>query len=322
MIIFNSLKEIQNTDPAVVALGNFDGIHRGHRSLIETATAQAREKGVKSAVFTFQDHPRNVLAGEIVVRNIIYPDVKMELLRSLGVDYVFSIPFDDYMMHQAPEDFVKEIMVGRFHAAGAVCGTNFTYGYKAGGNSEDLKKAGEKYGFDVTVMPMVMDGGEIVSSTLIRQCVAEGDMERAGDLLGRCYSIRGLVIKGNQIGRTIGFPTCNISVDQTMVTPPNGVYFTRSLIGGELYESITNVGNKPTVGLYGKNIETNILNFDRDVYDEIIEVFFLKKHRDEVRFKGLEELSDQLNRDRAEALRFLKAERDAVNRRLRGSVRM
>ncbi|MBR2736529.1 MAG: hypothetical protein IKD86_04370 [Firmicutes bacterium] len=143
MIIFNSLKEIQNTDPAVVALGNFDGIHRGHRSLIETATAQAREKGVKSAVFTFQDHPRNVLAGEIVVRNIIYPDVKMELLRSLGVDYVFSIPFDDYMMHQAPEDFVKEIMVGRFHAAGAVCGTNFTYGYKAGGNSEDLKKAGE-----------------------------------------------------------------------------------------------------------------------------------------------------------------------------------
>lgn len=322
MIIFNSLKEIQNTDPAVVALGNFDGIHRGHRSLIETATAQAREKGVKSAVFTFQDHPRNVLAGEIVVRNIIYPDVKMELLRSLGVDYVFSIPFDDYMMHQAPEDFVKEIMVGRFHAAGAVCGTNFTYGYKAGGNSEDLKKAGEKYGFDVTVMPMVMDGGEIVSSTLIRQCVAEGDMERAGDLLGRCYSIRGLVIKGNQIGRTIGFPTCNISVDQTMVTPPNGVYFTRSLIGGELYESITNVGNKPTVGLYGKNIETNILNFDRDVYDEIIEVFFLKKHRDEVRFKGLEELSDQLNRDRAEALRFLKAERDSVDRRLRGSVRL
>ena len=322
MIIFNSLKEIQNTDPAVVALGNFDGIHRGHRSLIETATAQAREKGVKSAVFTFQDHPRNVLAGEIVVRNIIYPDVKMELLRSLGVDYVFSIPFDVYIMHQAPEDFVKEIMVGRFQAAGAVCGTNFTYGYKAGGNSEELKKAGKKYGFDVTVMPMVMDGGEIVSSTLIRQCVAEGDMERAGDLLGRCYSIRGLVIRGNQIGRTIGFPTCNISVDQTMVTPPNGVYFTRSLIGGELYESITNVGNKPTVGLYGKNIETNILNFDRDVYDEIIEVFFLKKHRDEVRFKGLEELSDQLSRDRAEALRFLKAERDAVDRRLRGSVRL
>ena len=322
MIIFNSLKEIQNTDPAVVALGNFDGIHRGHRSLIETATAQAREKGVKSAVFTFQDHPRNVLAGEIVVRNIIYPDVKMELLRSLGVDYVFSIPFDDYVMHQAPKDFVKEIMVGRFQAVGAVCGTNFTYGYKAGGNSEDLKKAGEKYGFDVTVMPMVMDEGEIVSSTLIRQCVAEGDMERAGELLGRCYSIRGLVIKGNQLGRTIGFPTCNISVDQTMVTPPNGVYFTRSLIGGELYESITNVGNKPTVGLYGKNIETNILNFDRDVYDEIIEVFFLKKHRDEVRFKGLEELSDQLNRDRAAALRFLKAERDAVDRRLRGSVRL
>lgn len=301
MIIFNSLQEIKNTEPAVVALGNFDGIHRGHRALIETAVKRAREQNVRSAVFTFQEHPRNVIAGSTVVRNIVYPDVKMELIREIGVDYVFSIPFDDYMMHQSPEEFVKDVMVDSFQAVGAVCGSNFTYGYKAMGNSETLIEAGRSYGFEVTVMSMVRDQKDIVSSTLIRQCIAEGDVERAGELLGRCYSIRGTIIRGNQLGRTIGFPTCNISVDETMVTPPNGVYFTTCLLDGKRYSGITNVGNKPTVGNYGKNIEMNVFDFDQDVYGHTIEIFFLKKHREEVKFSGLDELGRQLDRDREKA---------------------
>ena len=301
MMIFNNLEEINNTEPAVVALGNFDGIHKGHKSLIETAVKKSREKNVKSAVFTFQEHPRNVIAGKTVVRNIVYPDVKMELIRELGVDYVFSIPFDDYMMHQSPEAFVKEVMLGRFQAVGAVCGSNFTYGYKAGGNSETLIDAGRKYGFDVMVMSMVRDQHDIVSSTLIRQCIEAGDMERAGELLGRCYSIRGTIVRGNQLGRTIGFPTCNISVDETMVTPPNGVYFTTCLLDGKRYSGVTNVGNKPTVGNYGKNIEMNVFDFNQDVYGHTIEIFFLKKHRDEVKFNGLDELGKQLDKDRENA---------------------
>ena len=301
MMIFNSLKEIKNTEPAVVALGNFDGIHRGHRALIETAVKRAKEKEVRSAVFTFQEHPRNVIAGTTVVRNIVYPDVKMELIRELGVDYVFSIPFDDYMMHQAPDVFVKDVMVGSFQAVGAVCGSNFTYGYKAGGNSETLITAGRNHGFEVIVVPMVRDRHEIVSSTLIRECIEKGDVERAGELLGRCYSIRGTIIRGNQLGRTIGFPTCNISVDETMVTPPNGVYFTTCLLDGKQYSGITNVGNKPTVGNYGKNIEMNVFDFDQDVYGHIIEIYFLKKHRNEVKFNGLDELGRQLDKDREKA---------------------
>ena len=304
MMIFYSLSEIKNTEPAVVALGNFDGIHRGHRALIETAVRQAKEKNVRSAVFTFQDHPRNVIAGSTVVRNIVYPDVKMELIRELGVDYVFSLPFDDYMMRQAPEEFVRDVMVGRFQAVGAVCGSNFTYGYKAGGNAEMLKEEGRHYGFDVMVVPMVTDHEDIVSSTLIRECIARGDVERAGELLGRCYSIRGTVVRGNQLGRTIGFPTCNISVDETMVTPPNGVYFTTCLLDGKQYSGITNVGNKPTVGNYSKNIEMNIFDFNQDVYGHTIEIFFLKKHRDEVKFSGLDELGKQLDRDREKARHY------------------
>ena len=313
MIIFNSLKEIKDTEPAVVALGNFDGIHRGHRTLIETAVSKAKEKNVRSAVFTFQEHPRNIIAGDTVVKNIVYPDVKMELIRELGVDYVFSIPFDDYMMRQAPEAFVKDVMVGSFHAVGAVCGTNFTYGYKAGGNSEKLIEAGRKYGFDVFVMPMVMDQKDIVSSTLIRECIEEGNVERAGELLGRCYSIRGKVIRGNQLGRTIGFPTCNISVDETMVTPSNGVYFTRCRLDGKTYTSITNVGNKPTVGKYGKNIETNIFDFNEEVYDHTIEIYFLKKHRDEVKFSSMEELGKQLDKDRERARSYHCSEEENEN---------
>ena len=301
MMIFNNLEEINNTEPAVVALGNFDGIHKGHKSLIEKAVKRSKEKNVKSAVFTFQEHPRNVIAGKTVVRNIVYPDVKMELIRELGVDYVFSIPFDDYMMHQSPEAFVKEVLVGKFQAVGAVCGSNFTYGYKAGGNSETLIEAGRKYGFDVMVMSMVRDQRDIVSSTLIRQCIEAGDMERAGELLGRCYSIRGTIVRGNQLGRTIGFPTCNISVDETMVTPPNGVYFTTCLLDGKRYAGVTNVGNKPTVGNYGKNIEMNVFDFNQDVYGHTIEIFFLKKHRDEVKFSGLDELGKQLDKDRENA---------------------
>lgn len=304
MIIFNSLDEIKNTEPAVVALGNFDGIHRGHRSLIETAVKSAAEKGIKSAVFTFSEHPRNVIAGSTVVRSIAYPDKKMDLIRELGVDYVFAIPFDDYMMHQSPEEFVKDVMMGTFHAAGAVCGTNFTYGYKAGGSSEDLKVAGAENGFDVIVLSMVMDEEDIVSSTLIRNCISSGDVERAEELLGRCYSIRGTVMHGNHLGRTIGFPTCNISVDDTMVTPSNGVYVTTCRVGETVYDSITNVGNKPTVGTYGKNIETNILDFDQDVYDQMIEVYFHKKLRDEVKFSDLDALKEQLDRDRQEACDF------------------
>ena len=205
------------------------------------------------------------------------------------------------MMHQAPEVFVKEVMVERFQAVGAVCGSNFTYGYKAGGNADMLKAEGSRYGFDVIVVPMIKDHSDIVSSTLIRECIAEGNVERAGELLGRCYSIRGTVIRGNQLGRTIGFPTCNISVDETMVTPSNGVYFTTCLLDGKQYSGITNVGNKPTVGHYGKNIEMNIFDFNQDVYGHTIEIFFLKKHRDEVKFNGLDELGKQLDKDREKA---------------------
>ena len=297
MIIFDSLDKININEPCVVAMGNFDGIHRGHRALIEQAVNDARSMGAASAVFTFSENPRNILAGHKVVRNIVYPEDKIELIRELGVDFLFSVPFDEYLMKQTPDEFTEDILAGKFHAVETVCGFNFTYGYKALGNADILKEAGERLGFRAQIIPAITDGGETISSTLIR-------VERASQLLGRNYSIKGIVVHGNHIGRTIGFPTCNITVDDSMITPANGVYFTYCHVDGERCCSVTNVGNKPTIGTYDKNIETNILDFDRDIYGHTVTIEFLKRRRTERKFSGLDELQSEIDRDKAAARNY------------------
>ncbi len=304
MIIFNSIEDIVNIEPVSVALGNFDGIHRGHAKLIETAVREARRKGIRSAVFTFSEHPRNVMAGKTVVKNIIYEDEKISLLEKAGVDYLFSLPFDEKMRTETPEAFVRELLIDRFHVSTAICGFNFTYGHMASGTAETLLEAGRQNGFDVVVIPSVLVNGEVVSSTLIRQCIARGEIRRASDLLGRSYTLRGTVIQGQKLGRTIGFPTCNITVDECMVTPANGVYITNCYIDGVRHYSITNVGNKPTVGTFEKNIETNILNFDEDVYGKLIIVEFIEQIRVEKKFSGLDELKKQIHEDIRKASAF------------------
>lgn len=295
MVIFRNLAEIQDIEKTAVALGNFDGIHKGHQVLIKKAVKTAEEKGIKSAVFTFSNHPRNVISGNSVVRNIIYEDEKIEILEEMGVDYLFSISFEE-IMKLSPQDFVDKVLIERFRIDTAVCGFNFTYGYKAAGTADMLRgmAAGR---FDVAVVDPVKVNGQVVSSTLIREKIMNGDVEAVPELLGRNFTIRGTVIHGNEIGRTIGFPTCNIVIDESMAALPNGVYMTYCYVEGVKYCSITNVGNKPTIGEYGKNIETNIFNFNENIYDKKITVEFLKKIRDEQKFDDLEALKKQIHDD-------------------------
>ena len=295
MVIFRNLAEIQDIEKTAVALGNFDGIHKGHQVLIKKAVKTAEEKGIKSAVFTFSNHPRNVIAGNSVVRNIIYEDEKIEILEEMGVDYLFSISVEE-IMKLSPQDFVDKVLIERFRIDTAVCGFNFTYGYKAAGTADMLRgmAAGR---FDVAVVDPVKVNGQVVSSTLIREKIMNGDVEAVPELLGRNFTIIGTVIHGNEIGRTIGFPTCNIVIDESMAALPNGVYMTYCYVEGVKYCSITNVGNKPTIGEYGKNIETNIFNFNENIYDKKITVEFLKKIRDEQKFDDLEALKKQIHDD-------------------------
>ncbi|MCI8610176.1 MAG: bifunctional riboflavin kinase/FAD synthetase [Firmicutes bacterium] len=297
MKIFNSLEEIRDIQPCSIALGNFDGIHVGHQALISHAVEKARDTGIKSGVFTFSNHPKNLFTGENTVKNIIYQQEKSDLIEGLGVDYLFNLPFTWEICHMEPIAFIDELLVDRMNLREAFCGFNYRFGFKAMGNPQILRQEGLIKGYNVNEIPPVMVDGDVVSSTLIRGLIRSGDMEECERFLGRKYSIGGEVVVGNRIGRTIGFPTSNITVDESMVTPPNGVYITNCIYNGEKYPSVTNVGVKPTIGDFEKNMETHIFNFDKELYGKQIQVEFLKMTRDEVKFHGVEELSAQIKKD-------------------------
>ena len=307
MIIFRSIAEIdKNIEKTAVALGNFDGIHIGHQALIKKAVEVAKAKGIKSAVFTFTNHPRNVMSGKNVVKNVLYEEDKFKVLEDMGIDYLFTLDFDDAIMKQTPESFVDDNLLGAFNMDTAICGFNFTYGYKAGGTAETLKAESIAKNFDVHVMNPVTLNDQVVSSTLIRGRIEAGHVDEALQFLGRPYCVKGEVLHGNQLGRTMGFPTCNILVDDAMVAPANGVYVTRCMVDGQWYPAVTNVGHKPTVGNYEKNVETNILDFDSNIYGKEICVEFYEKIRDEKKFETLDELIAEIGRNKDYARNFHK----------------
>ena len=301
MIVFERLEDINNIEPTVVALGNFDGVHKGHQEIIGRTVKEAEAAGLKSAVFTFSNHTSSILKNVPQVKNILYPEDKLRILGEMGVDYVFNIPFTEEILRMSPEAFIEEILVKRFNIREAYCGFNYSFGYKASGTPEVLMHEGLKHGFGIHVQEPYIIDGIVVSSTHIRQFIEEGRMEEAAKFMGRMYSVSGEIIVGNKIGRTIGFPTCNTLVDDTMITPPNGVYITTCTIDGVTRPSVTNVGVKPTIGTYEKNIETHIFDFNEDVYGKQIRVDFIKHTRGERKFNGIDELKKQIESDSIEA---------------------
>ena len=294
MKLFSSLDQVNNIEPTVIALGNFDGIHLGHQAIIKKTIHDAQGEKCKSAVFTFANHPRNLLGKSDSVKNILYAEDKMKIIEELGIDYVFNIPFTEEIMTMDPIDFIDKILIEKFHVKEVLCGFNYHFGYKAEGNVELLIKEGAKKGFGVHVTEPFTIDDQVVCSSLIREKIAEGDMTSCSKLLGRNYTIGGEVVVGNRLGKSIGFPTSNLNIDKTMVSPPNGVYITKCYYNGVVYPSITNVGNKPTIGKYHKNIETHIFNFDMELYGKNIKVEFLEKMRDERKFASVEDLSREI----------------------------
>ena len=280
-----------------MALGNFDGVHKGHQQIIGRTVKSAEAAGLKSAVFTFSNHTRTLLKNLPAVKNILYPEEKAAVMEGMGIDYMFNIPFTKEVMSMSPERFVKEILVDAFRIREAYCGFNYSFGYKAQGTPEVLMHEGLKHGFGIHVQEPYMIDGIVVSSTYIRQLISEGRMEECTRFMGRMYSIGGEVVVGNKLGRTIGFPTSNVMIDESMASPPNGVYITYCSYNGVKYPSITNVGVKPTIGTYSKNVETHIFNFDKELYGKQIRVEFVKQTREERKFSGIEELSRQIESD-------------------------
>ncbi|MDD6881432.1 MAG: bifunctional riboflavin kinase/FAD synthetase [Firmicutes bacterium] len=304
MKIFYTLDEISNIEPTALALGNFDGIHKGHQELISKAVRAAKRHGIKSAVFTFSNHPRNSIAGQKPVKNILSREEKAALIENMGIDYLFDIEFTEDIQTMTAEAFIKDLLLGKFNAAETFCGFNYRFGYKAAGNVKMLKAYAKELGFTANEMHPVTVDGEVVSSTLIRGLIKSGEVDECYKYLGRNYDIGGEVVVGNRLGKSIGFPTSNIQIDESMVTPPNGVYITYCIYNGTKYPSITNVGVKPTIGEYKKNMETHIFNFDKELYGKHIKVEFLKMTRDEVKFGSVEELSQQIAKDCQQAKEY------------------
>ena len=229
------------------------------------------------------------------VKSILYMDEKRQIIESMGIDYMFDVPFTEELMKTSPEDFVTEILVRKLKMMEAVCGFNYTFGYKAAGTYDYLKEMGDKLGFAVREVKPFKVNGRVVSSTLLRNLISRGRVDRCRSYMGRNYAATGTVVKGDQLGRTMGFPTCNLDIDASMVTPPAGSYITLCKVNDKYYHAVTNVGKKPTVGKYHKNIETHILDFSGDLYGLKVRGCFLKRIRGEKKFSLLVDRGDREN---------------------------
>lgn len=307
MIIIDENSKISLEKSSYIALGSFDGLHLGHLSLISKTIELAKKNHCSSMVYTFRNHPLTVVNKERAPKLLLDNETKLEILQELGIDVACLVNFNENFMKIEPEAFIEQLLTN-YNAKGIIVGFNYRFGFKNKGDVELLKTLSEKYGFELHIMGALMNEENIISSTKIRNLLAEGDLDSANELLTRPYVLRGKVVLGKQLGRKLGFPTANIEVDSNAVLPKIGVYYTNTVYKSKLFKSITSVGYNPTVD--GKNItiETYILNFNKSIYGDELKVYFLERIRDEEKFDSLEALTQQLKSDKkfAESRKKLK----------------
>ena len=296
MQIITSLDKIKLEMPSAVAIGKFDGIHLGHRQLLGEIVAKKQE-GFQAVVFTFNPSP-SVLFSKVREKELTSRDEKRQLFEALGIDVLVEFPLTYETAATPKEVFVEEILVRKLNAKYIVAGTDLSFGKNGEGNSAFLVEKSGQFGFQVEIIDKISYKGEIISSTLVRSAISEGNVKKARFMLGSPYFVQGIVQKGNQIGRTIGFPTVNITAGDDKLLPPNGVYKTEVIVEGRIFEAITNVGCKPTVTDSGQVfIESYLYNFTENIYGKKIEVHFLEFMRKEQKFSNIEELKKQLQKD-------------------------
>lgn len=297
MIIKDIYEKDILTSDNYIALGSFDGLHLGHLSLIHKVHKEAEKNGGRSIVYTFKNHPRVLLNKSDVPKLLMDNNGKAEVLEKCGVDILYFQDFNSEFMKMTPKEFI-EFLINKFNAKGLVVGFNYKFGYKNIGNIKILKELQKKYKFKLFIMEPCEYNNEVISSTRIRKAIEYGKVHEAYDMLGHPFKLSGEVMHGRKIGRTIGFPTANLKYDKKFILPAIGVYYTNIKVNNIIYKGITSVGNNPTVAGKNLTIETYILDFEEDIYGENIEVFFIKKIRDEKKFNDIEQLKVQLAKDK------------------------
>ncbi|HEX8141667.1 MAG TPA: bifunctional riboflavin kinase/FAD synthetase [Pyrinomonadaceae bacterium] len=307
MRLFHGTDNAEIARPTVLTLGVFDGLHLGHQLIMRTVVERARATGAVPTVITFDPHPRAVLHPESAPPLLQTFDQKIEAFGVLGLEQTIVIRFNKAFAQLRAEDFLRDVVAERLQAREVYLGRGFAFGRDREGNIELLRKVSGQLGFRAEEVPEVQLRGQRISSSLIRKLLAEGRVNLARRMLGRPYGVEGRVVRGRERGRTLGFPTANLR-PQNRVIPRNGVYVTATLIEGAWRRSITNVGTRPTFERAAEpSVETYVMNWSGDLYGDVLRVRFLHRLRDERKFASIEDLREQIERDRLSATRYFES---------------
>lgn len=287
----------EEIEKSAVSIGMFDGVHLGHQALLSVVRSEAERIGGPAVVFTFDRHPMELLGPDRAPFYITTLDQKLKLIADAGADMVVVAEFDHALADLSPEEFVDKFLVEKFKASVVVVGTNFKFGRKRAGDIDKLKELGTERGFRVVTVEPISAHGSKVSSTRVRNAIDRGDVETAGKLLGRPFTMLGRVVRGQELGRKLGFPTANIEVEPRQIVPRNGVYAVEVILEGNPLPGVCNIGVRPTLDLHERSIEIYIDGFEGNIYGAAIGAAFRCKLRDEVRFESLEALTAQIAED-------------------------
>lgn len=307
MKIFNSIQEFTSSAKTIVTLGTFDGVHKGHKSILEKLITNSKTSGCESVVLTFFPHPRMVLQQNTDLKLLNTIDEKAALLEKEGVDNLIIHPFDHAFSRLTAEEFVKDILVDKLNIHKIIIGHDHRFGRNRTATIDDLIRFGEEFGFEVEKISALAVDEISVSSTKIRNALNEGNVDYANIFLGYPYFINGTVVQGRQLGRTINFPTANIEPTESYkLVPANGVYVVASVLNGKTVYGMMNIGNRPTVNGTGTTIEVHYHDFNEDLYGQQIKVSIYHRLRDEVKFESFDALKLQLEKDRQQSLAYFK----------------
>lgn len=299
MRIIKDLQEIKRDEKSIITLGTFDGLHLGHQQIVESVIQKSKQSKSRSFLLTFDPHPRKVIPGRNDVKLLSTLEEKILILEKLGLENLLVIKFTEEFSKQSPEQFVEKYLVNGTGIKEIVIGYDHHFGKGRGGDFELLQSFGQKFNFDVSIVPEFSVDGETVSSTKIRNALLAGEVSKAGKMLGRNYSFKGIIVRGDGRGKKLGFPTANISIDsEDKLIPAKGIYAGECIVEGEKHYGLLSLGSRPTFHKDGEVIpEFYIFDFERDIYDKVMQVNMVEKIRDEKKFNSVDELISQMKND-------------------------
>lgn len=301
------LKDVEHEPNSIITVGTFDGVHAGHRVLMDTVQHKAKKQGARSVIITFDPHPREIInPGDTGIKLLTTLPERREILEELGIDILLVIPFDRDFSLLTAEEFVRDIIYKKVGVGEFVIGYDHHFGRDRKGTIETVERLGSELGFAAHIVSKQEVGDHTVSSTAIRKAISEeGNMQQVTQMLQRPYRLSGTVVHGDKRGKEIGFPTANINpLDTRKIIPKKGVYAVRVCLGDQQFNGMINIGERPTFEGEGQTLEVNLFDFDSTIYGKTLQVLFIERIRDEQKFEGVEELVSQLKQDKQQSLRI------------------